>query len=199
MTILRQALLILLAAYFGLTGCAAKRVIQDDNVFLSSANPPTKIKVNHEINYIGKVADQREVTYLYGKGGSIVDAESYLFAMNKNKNLIKGIIIRISEIKVGVHLPVLFDGIQRKLKAGIVKLNGQNYQFVVAPAENIFSSRENKLISDTGYIIQPCYMAKALGRIFATEDNGWIVITYFADIKGMGGNYTCKEWSEKTC
>jgi hypothetical protein len=127
--------------YLGPTGCAAKRVIQDDNIFLSSANPPTKIKVNHEINYIGTVVDQREVTYLYGKGGSILDEESYIFAMEKNKNLVKGIIIMISQIKVGSHLPDLFDGIQRKLRAGMVKLDGQNYQFVVAPVENIFSSR----------------------------------------------------------
>jgi hypothetical protein len=180
-----------------LAGCAMNRFVQDDNVFVSSANPPIKIRVSEEMKYIGKeVAKQVPIDYRLGTGGTFIDTEIYAFLKIDASNVLsKGVIIRFCEAQAGEFWPELFAAVRNKLTSGDVKINGKNYQFMTMAASNIFSKSEVDQLLDKRYKIPDCFMVKFLGRIAGPNRDQTFMIIYFEDIKNFVG-YPCKVWSD---
>lgn len=195
----RKVLLCLLVVSLCLAGCALKRGVEDDNVFVSSASPPTKIKVSQEMKYIGKgVAKQVPVSYTQGDGGSFVDYEWHIFSkISENNVLNKGVLIKFSRIQVGYVMPEIFKNLKNKLTSGEIKINGKVYQFmsIAGKKTKIFNKYEGTWLETEGYIIPNCLMTKGLARILSADRGATFKIIYFEDIKNFGAS-SCEDWSD---
>jgi len=195
MRILYFFMVVCLVLTFGCAGMKPERDVLQDNIFYSSTSPKMKIKINPDFKYIGKAEQQKYIEYF---GGTLLEQEAYLFGHIEDNRILKGVSIRIDTIQKGYAAPDLFAWAKNKLDSGVMRIQGKNYQYVVYSYSGPIIKYVRDFISDKGYIIPNCFLAKGLGRIVSADAKTKMYIFYIEDIRHIHGNkYSCNDWLDK--
>lgn len=186
-----------MVACFMLTfGCVkVERKVLDNNIFYSSKNPLLNIKVNPELEFIGKADAKIYRDYTTSPGGTFHKNEAYIFGRIHEHTLQSAVIISFTTMRKGYYLPDVFSKIKNKIDSGSLKINKKRFHFCVYASSSPLVSYQETFLDDKGYVIPNCFLVKAYNRrtSIRNEDDTLVTISYLEDIFYRTG-YRCKDW-----
>ena len=161
-----------------------------DNVFYSSS-PKVEVKVDPKFNFLGRLEYTMEqqspdrvqlVTY---------ETKSYVFADAVNKQLKKAIYVQIRREQTKYAGNLLGDA-KANLKSGLCSLGDKEYTCFTRLIFLSLNEPIAKFISEQGYGLPICVLARTYARVDSSAGNYLVIITYFENLppSGLG----CESW-----
>lgn len=161
-----------------------------DNEF-NSSSPKLQVKVDSKLKYLGQLdytVEQespdrvRLVSY---------ETKSYVFAGSIDTILKKAVYIQIRREQTKYVGNLLGDA-KANVKSGLCSLGGEEYTcftrlIFLSPSEPIA-----KFISEQGYGLPACVMARTYARVDSTMGNYLVVMTYLENLPPVG--LSCESW-----
>jgi hypothetical protein len=199
---MKRLVFILICLWILAAGCAgpAEKIERSvtNNVFYSSSNPRTRIKIDPGFKYLGEAlgtGTPRQGDTVALKGPTIKNS-SYVFAtVSSDQVLDKVVLISISKISTGYQLHDLFNWMQNRLESKPLEIQGEIYQCSIQPFSAVFNPNEKQLISDQGYKEARCYLVKGLCKRLTTENQPKLFVYYLEDIsRKFDPIYPCENW-----
>jgi len=161
-----------------------------DNVFHSSS-PKLQVKVDPRFNYLGKLdytAEQQSPDRLQLVS---YETKSYVFVDGVDNQMKKGIYIQIRREQTDYVGNLLGDA-KANLRTGICTLGEKDYKCFTRV---IFLSTDDpltKFISEQGYSLPGCVLARTYSRADTSLGTYLVVITYLENFSDSGLN--CESW-----
>ena len=173
-------------------GAKPERYVKD-NVFYSSS-PKLEAKVDPKFKYLGRLDYTMEqqspdrvqlVTY---------ETKSYVFVDGIENKLKKAVYVQLRR-EQNKYVGNLLGDARANLRSGICSLGEKEYQCFTRV---IFLSGDEpiaKFISEQGYVLPTCILARTYARADSEENTYLVVITYFENFSDSG--LSCESWQSE--
>ena len=173
-----------------LLGAAKPERYVKDNVFHSSY-PKLQVKVDPKLEYLGKLDYTVEQKPPDNLEWVTYETKSHVFANAIDNQLKKAVYIQIRREQTK-YVGNLLGEEKTNLRSGICDLGGIEYRCFTRV---IFLSRDEplaKFISEKGYNLPACVLARTFSRVDISRGNYLIVITYLENSSDSG--LSCESW-----
>ena len=162
----------------------------NDNVFQSSY-PKLKVKVDLKYKYLGRLDYTVEQLSSDRLQMANYETKSYVFAGLAGTHLNKAVYVQIRREQTKYVGNLLGDA-KANLKSGLCSLGGEEYTcftrlIFLSPNEPIA-----KFISEQGYSLPACVLARTYARVDSNVGNYLVVITYLENLLPSG--LSCESW-----
>ena len=160
-----------------LTGCSSlpeRKVLIDENVFISGQNPNLSIKVNHDLSFLSKVKTSEYFDFSDGYGGAFNNNASFLF-IDKNERVIdKELSINIWTISDGYW----YEGFNKKDNVILDTIGFADFKYdTIVEIYNINrESEQAKYYQSKGYTLPACFISKGYQDVYNRK--GKVFISY---------------------
>jgi hypothetical protein len=184
--------IVFLTCFLLIAATKAERYVKD-NVFYSSS-PKLEVKVAPKLKYLGRLdytMEQRSpdlvqlVTY---------EIKSYVFVDGIDNTLKRAVYVQLRREQTKYVGNLLGDA-RANLRSGICSLGEKEYQCFTRV---IFLSADEpigKFISEQGYGLPTCILARTYARADSEENTYLVVITYFENFLDSG--LSCDSWQSE--
>ena len=161
-----------------------------DNVFHSS-HPKLQVKVDSKLNYLGQLDYTVEQESPDRIQWVRYETKSYVFVDSLDTTLKKAVYVQLRREQTKYVGNLLGDA-RANVKSGLCSLGGEEYAcftrlIFLSPNEPIA-----KFISEQGYSLPACVMARTYSRVDSNLGNYLVVITYLENLPPSG--LSCESW-----
>lgn len=178
---------------FLLVGAAKSDRYVKDNVFYSSS-PKLEVKVDPKFKYLGKLDYTMEQQSPDNVQLVTYETKSYVFVDAIYNELKKAVYIQLRREQTQYVGNLLGDA-RANLRSGVCSLGEKEYQCFTRV---IFLSADvpiGKFISEQGYVLPNCILARTYARADSKENIYLVVITYFENFSDSG--LSCESWQSE--
>ncbi len=164
-----------------------------DNVFYSSS-PKLEAKVDPKFKYLGRLDYTMEQQSPDRLQLVAYETKSYVFVDGIENKLKRAVYVQLRR-EQNKYVGNLLGDARANLRSGICSLGEKEYQCFTRV---IFLSGDEpiaKFISEQGYVLPTCILARTYARADSEENTYLVVITYFENFSDSG--LSCESWQSE--
>jgi hypothetical protein len=160
--------LLILTILGGCTSLQAKREVFE-NTFYSSY-PEIQIKIGSEFEYIGETKQAQTTQAQDSTYTGTVRINWYIFAQSDEQRIKKAVIITIEKSPT-FYVSDIYGRVKNYHDRGTCKLGGLSWQYCSFLIYPNMSSAAVRFVSDQGYVIPQCVLAKQFSKVYGPKGN----------------------------
>ena len=164
-----------------------------DNVFYSSS-PKLEARVDPKFKYLGGLDYTMEQQSSDNLQLVAYETKSYVFVDSIENKLKRAVYVQLRR-EQSKYVGNLLGDARANLRSGICSLGEKEYQCFTRV---IFLSGDEpiaKFISEQGYVLPTCILARTYARADSEENTYLVIITYFENFSDSG--LSCESWQRE--
>jgi hypothetical protein len=184
--------IVCLIFFFVVAATKSERYVKD-NVFYSSS-PKLEVKVDTKFNYLGRLDYTMEKPSPDSVQLVAYETKSYVFVDGVDNKLKRAFYVQLRREQTK-YVGNLLGDVRANLMSGICSLGSKEYDCFTRV---IFLSADEpiaKFISEQGYGLPACILARTYARADSGENIYLVAITYFENFSDSG--LSCESWQRE--
>jgi hypothetical protein len=179
--------------FFFVVAATKSETYVKDNVFYSSS-PKLEVKVDTKFNYLGRLDYTMEKPSPDSVQLVAYETKSYVFVDGVDNKLKRAFYVQLRREQTK-YVGNLLGDVRANLMSGICSLGSKEYDCFTRV---IFLSADEpiaKFISEQGYGLPACILARTYARVDSGENIYLVAITYFENFSDSG--LSCESWQRE--